>query len=342
MSASRARIVRRQAHSLGLRMIQRGQSFELRDASGIVLSGGLATIGSYVLDRYERRNPGPKPRVRPPSSWAPAIDDYLVTLAAAGRSPATIVLRRAQLTRMSRELGRHPAAITGEQLVDWLGRHTSWSLDSRRGHRAAARGFFLWAYKNKRIPEHIADDLPSVREGTALPRPTPDAAWNTALSNATPRVALMLRLAGEAGLRRAEIAQIHRSDLIEGLIGAQLLVHGKGGKKRVVPLNDSLADLIRRGGPGHTPGTPPDGWLFPDCFGGHLSADHVGGLTAKVLPGHWTLHSCRHRFASRAYRGTRNLRAVQTLLGHSSIATTQRYTAVDDDEMRAAMMAAQL
>jgi integrase len=46
------------------------------------------------------------------------------------------------------------------------------------------------------------------------------------------------------------------------------------------------------------------------------------------------------RFASRAYRGTRNLRAVQVLLGHSSIATTERYVAVDDSEIRAAMVAA--
>jgi integrase/recombinase XerC len=48
----------------------------------------------------------------------------------------------------------------------------------------------------------------------------------------------------------------------------------------------------------------------------------------------------RHRFASRAYRGTHNLRAVQVLLGHESIATTERYLAVDDSEIRAAMVAA--
>jgi integrase/recombinase XerC len=54
----------------------------------------------------------------------------------------------------------------------------------------------------------------------------------------------------------------------------------------------------------------------------------------------WIMHTLRHRFSSRAYRGTRNLRAVQVLLGHSSIATTERYCAVDDDEIRAAMEAA--
>jgi integrase/recombinase XerC len=53
------------------------------------------------------------------------------------------------------------------------------------------------------------------------------------------------------------------------------------------------------------------------------------------------MHTLRHRFYSRAYRGSRNLRAVQVLMGHSSLATTERYLAVDDDEVRAAMMSAQ-
>jgi site-specific recombinase XerC len=48
----------------------------------------------------------------------------------------------------------------------------------------------------------------------------------------------------------------------------------------------------------------------------------------------------RRRFATRAHRGSRNLRAVQTLLGHASIATMKRYTAVDDDEIRAAAASA--
>ena len=51
------------------------------------------------------------------------------------------------------------------------------------------------------------------------------------------------------------------------------------------------------------------------------------------------MHKLRHRFATRAYRGSRK-RAVQALLGHSSVATTERYAADDDDDIRAAMMAA--
>ncbi|GAB7144434.1 recombinase XerD [Mycobacterium riyadhense] len=54
------------------------------------------------------------------------------------------------------------------------------------------------------------------------------------------------------------------------------------------------------------------------------------------------MHTLRHRFTARSYRGTRNLRAVQQLLGHEPIATTERYTVIDDAEMRAVAMAATL
>jgi site-specific recombinase XerC len=101
------------------------------------------------------------------------------------------------------------------------------------------------------------------------------------------------------------------------------------------PIGDYLAHLVREGAPAHTPGAPVEGWLFPDGLGGHLSAGHVGRVVSRALPDHWTMHTLRHRYATRAYRGTHNLRAVQTLLGHESIVTTERYTALDDSEIRA-------
>jgi integrase/recombinase XerC len=190
------------------------------------------------------------------------------------------------------------------------------------------------------VSDYLPDDLPSVRIPPATARPVPDEAWRQALSTADVRVTLMLRLAAEAGLRRAEVAQVHTSDVIDSLSGPQLVVHGKGGKTRVVPISDSLAAVLRLGAPGHTPGMLTPGWLFPTGLCGHLTAQHVGVLVARELPGLWTMHKLRHRFATRAYRGSRNLRAVQTLLGHASVATTERYTAVDDAEIRAAMEAA--
>jgi len=152
----------------------------------------------------------------------------------------------------------------------------------------------------------------------------------------------MMRLAAEAGLRRAEVARISTRDLVGDVDGAQLVVHGKGGRQRVVPIMETLAEKIRQGAAGHTPGAPASGYLFPNGRRGdsHVCERTTGQLVSDALPDGWTMHSLRHRFATRAYRGTRNLRAVQALLGHASVATTERYTQVDPDEIRAAMRSA--
>jgi integrase len=250
--------------------------------------------------------------------------------------------------------------VTEAQILAWFGRQ-EWSVETRRSYRNTAVSFFGWAYRAGHLPADPGVDLPVMRAATPSPRPAPDSAWSAALTIADPRVRLMLRLAAEAGLRRAEIARVHRRDLTRGPAGAELLFHGKGGKLRVVPIGDDLAAAIGNLTQTDKVSRPelfirsdkkpvrelfrvnPEkagGWLFPGNDAGHLSPRYVGKLMAGVLPDHWTAHTLRHRFATRAYRGSRNLRAVQTLLGHSSVATTERYTAVDDDEIRAAMMSA--
>jgi integrase/recombinase XerC len=325
----RERMLRKHAATLGLRVRRSGTLYALHNRDGPVLSGTLDTVETYVGLRYVRRSPGPQPWTRPPAAWEQMIVDYLTTLVAAGQSAPTIHHRRHQLVRMARELGGAPADVTGEQLVEWLGKRSDWANETRRDARSAARSFFAWAYKVRRIPVHIADDLPKIRQTKAFARPAPDNVWRQALEAADRRTTLILRLAGEAGLRRAEIAQVQIGDLTDTIDGASLLVRGKGNKKRVVPISDSLAELIRTG-------ASATGWLFPSRYGDHITANHVAKVAQRVLPGAWTLHTLRHRFATRAYRGSRNLRAVQTLLGHSSIATTERYLACDDDEVRAA------
>jgi integrase/recombinase XerC len=273
-----------------------------------------------------------------PPAWAQIIDDYMLSLAAAGQSATSLTLRRIQLLRMARDMGGSPTDVTGDMLVAWFGAQTGWKTerDATTGQRCAASG-----------GGHIAPNgCPIISQtncrrcANGAPRPAPDHAWQSALAATDARTTLMLRLAGEAGMRRGEVSQVHTRDVLESGGGAQLLIHGKGNKERVVPISGALAESIRAGAGGHTPGAPRDGWLFPNRTGGHLTAYHVGQLVVRVLPDGWTMHTLRHRFSSRAYRGTRNLRAVQTPLGHSSIATTERYCAVDDNEIRAAMMAA--
>lgn len=275
-------------------------------------------------------------------TWALLLDEYETWMRAVGRSPRTVTLRAWQVRKLAADIGGHPNAVTEDDLITWFACYPDWKPETRHSYRSGVCMFFDWAWKFGRIVGNPAAGLPVMPPGKAVPRPADELAWQEALRAADLRTTLILRLAGQAGLRRAEIARVHTRDLIEGSGGAQLIVHGKGNKKRLVPLSDGLAALIRLGAAGHTPGSSPDGWLFPNGDGSHISPLWVGELTRRVLPAGVTLHMLRHMFASKAYRGSRNLRAVQQLLGHASIATTERYTAVDDDEMRAAAMAAAL
>jgi integrase/recombinase XerC len=340
---SRVRSARRHAKTLGLQMVlRRSGAVELFGAGHPVHSGTLDTVEAYL---HEQRTNQPPRRYKPqpPGAWPLMIDDYVRSLAAAGQRQASLHLRRDHLNRIGRGVGCGPDAVTAELLVDWFGQQTHWKLETRRGYRNAARKFFQWAYKTGRVSADLSDALPCVRQIMPAARPTPDDVWREAWARADARTRLMMRLAAEAGLRRGEVARVQTSDVLDGIDGARLVVNGKGGKVRILPISDSLADAIRQGASGHTPGAPAQGWLFPRWGDGvHVSEQYVGLLVAAALPGQWTMHSLRHRMASRAYRGTRNLRAVQMLLGHSSIATTERYLAVDDSEMRAAMTAAGL
>lgn len=206
------------------------------------------------------------------------------------------------------------------ELLAWLG-SMAWSRETRRSVYASLRAFF--GHVGRR---DLAECLPSVPAAEPLPRPTPDRELAAALRAADARTAMILRLAAEAGLRRSEIAQVHADDVGADLLGSSLLVHGKGGKLREVPISEALAAAIRLRAGG--------GWLLPGAVGGHLSARRVGELATDVLPGGWTLHSLRHRFATRAHAATSDLLAVSRLLGHASVATTQRYVATDAARLR--------
>jgi integrase/recombinase XerC len=140
----------------------------------------------------------------------------------------------------------------------------------------------------------------------------------------------MVRLANELGLRRAEVAQVlPEADVVQDLKGWSLVVHGKGGKKRVLPLPDDLAHQLL---------ASDSGYLFPSPKGGHVSPHWVGTLVSRALADGTTMHQLRHLCATEIHEQTHDVRLVQTLLGHSSLATTQRYIGVDDSKVREAIV----
>lgn len=226
--------------------------------------------------------------------------------------------------------------ITDKELGDWFAAHPEWKPETRRSYRAGLRGFFAWALKRGHVTDDPALEIDPVSIPRAVANPAPEVVYQQALLSSSTRVQMMLRLAAEAGLRRGEISRVNIDDVRESRGGPELLVHGKGNHERMVPITSDIAALIVKTATGAA------GWLFPSRLdpANHVTPEWVGISCARVLPGSWSLHKLRHRFATRAYRGTHDIRAVQELLGHSSVAITQRYVACDGDDMRAAMMAA--
>ena len=268
-----------------------------------------------------------------PPSWDDAVAGWLTWLSAAGTSPATRRTRRSHVRSVARHLGAlTPADVTTSDLVSVLASPT-YSPEHRRGLRSSLASFYRWAAYSHIVDDDPSAGLPPVRSVPATPRPATDEIWLKLLDTAEPRVRLMALLAGEAGLRRAEVARVHTDDLVGSVAAPDLIVHGKGGKQRVVPITPSLAMKIRTA-------CPDGGFVFPGQIDGHMSADRVGRLVAAAMGQGWSMHKLRHRYATRGYMVTRNLRAVQEALGHASVATTQRYTAVSASEIRAVSEAA--
>lgn len=265
-----------------------------------------------------------------PESWSLAIAEWAVWMVAGGRPGTTISTRTYHLRRLAAALRRRsPWAVTSKDLIEFTGAQT-WAPETRRSYRSSFIGFWRWAGGAGYVTDNPAEGLPPVRPGQPRPRPTPDVVYRAALEGAPARTKLILRFAAEEGLRRAEISKLNSRDLVDDLDGWSLIVHGKGDKDRKVPLTPGLAAALRR----------CDGYLFPGREHGHLSARYVGKLATRVLPGAWTLHSLRHRFATRTYAVDRDVFTVQALLGHASPATTRTYVQLPPDSKRRLVLAA--
>lgn len=262
--------------------------------------------------------------------WTSELSAWQLALQAMRQSPQTIELRMYHVRRLGRAgLSGSPWTLGPSDLLEWAGGH-QWARETARAVRSSFCRFWAWGVETGRTDVNLADVLPPVRPGQPLPRPAAPAVVAGAIGSADGRVGLMLRLANELGMRRGEVAQVRpEDDLVHDLVGWSLVVHGKGAKNRVLPLPNELADVLR---------AAPPGYLFPNQTGGHLSPHWVGTLVSRALVDGTTMHQLRHLCATEIHDATHDLRLVQTLLGHASVATTQRYIAVDDSKVRDAIL----
>jgi integrase/recombinase XerC len=152
------------------------------------------------------------------------------------------------------------------------------------------------------------------------------------------RDAAVLGLLYGSGLRIAEALSLKRKDAPVPGVGDQLTVIGKGNKTRMVPVLPQVTKLIADYVALCPLDLPAEGPLFVGARGGPLSARVVQLAMAHLrgalgLPDSATPHALRHSFATHLLARGGDLRAIQELLGHASLSTTQIYTAVDSERL---------
>lgn len=254
-----------------------------------------------------------------PLAWEEPLREWERYLVAMGRAHRTVDTRIKHLRTFARAVDTAPENVRETTITLWAGEQ-NWAPETRHSWYSSLRLFYRWFTPQTGVnPTTI---LVSIRRPTPPPRPAPDTAITDTIQTANARTALILRLAGELGLRATEISVLHTRDiqLTDDTGWASLIIHGKGGRQRLIPMPPSLVTAaIKQAEHG--------GWVFPGNLNGHLSPRWIGKLAARALPDNWTLHTLRHRFATTAYNeGGKDLLAVQKALGHASIETTKRYT----------------
>lgn len=210
-------------------------------------------------------------------------------------------------------------------------------------HRSIARRLSAWRtwfrllMREAAFPNNPVDGIKAPRAARKLPRPVGVDATQGFLDNLTDTDPLALRdramyeLAYSSGLRVSELVGTNLDDFRDA--GASLLVLGKGGKMRQVPVGESAKLAIANWLAARQPQAGETA-LFLNRFGQRMTTRAVQLRLAEWsiklgLGDHLHPHRLRHACASHFLQGSQDLRATQELLGHSSIATTQIYTALD-------------
>ena len=205
--------------------------------------------------------------------------------------------------------------------------------------RGLAQNGALGGMRNPKLPRAVPKPLNAIEAEDALDAIAGlhEAEW------IGKRDLAVLTLLYGAGLRISEALSLARKDAPKP--GAALRIKGKGNKTRVVPVLPVVAEAIADYLKALPIPCEPEGPLFLGARGKRLSPRLVQMAMQKLrlqlgLPETATPHALRHSFATHLLAGGADLRAIQELLGHSSLSTTQRYTEVDAARLLAVYNAA--
>lgn len=284
-------------------------------------------------------------------SWA--VEAFLRSLTAA--APATLEAYGSDVSGFVAWAAR--ARIGGPDQVTplTLRRYLAYLATRRLARRtiarkaAALRRYFRWQQHSGRLPTDPARDLSSPKGEGRLPRVLKDAELEGLLDAPQPpaddpleraaglRDRAVLELLYGSGVRVSELCGLRPGDI--DVPQRRVLVWGKGSKQRSVPLSQpsvgALGDWIA-GGREHMlrAGSPADA-VFLNRRGRRLSPRDVRRILDRRSPVPTHPHALRHTFATHLLDGGADLRVVQELMGHANLATTQIYTHVSRERLRA-------
>jgi site-specific recombinase XerD len=283
--------------------------------------------------------------------WAEALALYDRELGARGVAESTRHAYGVDVGRLAAwagELGKGPLELGHRDLRRYAahlsGEGSSKATVARK--LAAIRGFYGALVRKGRLGANPADLVGSPKKDSKLPRVLSAAEMQALLDRIPARTPLELRdramldLAYSCGLRAQELIDLEVGSI--DFEGERLRIEGKGGKTRLVPIGEPAQRALRSyldRARGALVGTGDESALFLSKSGLRL---HPSDLRRRLelwvrqaaIAGGVSPHALRHSFATHLLEGGADLRAIQELLGHSSLSTTQIYTRVDPSWMR--------
>ncbi len=283
------------------------------------------------------------------------IDGFLEMLVAErGAAANTVAAYRRDLQDFAEFLmgcGRSIRQANAADLREFLGKLAEAQLTPRTSARklSALRQCFRYLLSEGKRSDDPSAVIDSPHQGRRLPKVMSEAEVERLLAAAHGwpgpegrRLTALVEILYASGLRVSELVGLTLRTFNRDR--ESLMVRGKGGKERIVPLGgparQALADYL--GVRDHfLPGGRPSPWLFPStAAGGHLTRRRVGQLLkdlagrAGIDPSKVSPHVLRHAFASHLLDHGADLRAVQVMLGHADISTTQIYTHILQERLK--------
>jgi integrase/recombinase XerC len=272
-----------------------------------------------------------------------SIADFLLTLRERNSSAHTIKAYTGDLKLFAAYIGSRPW-----QTIDHLAIRGFLSHLYERGlgktsvarSLAAVRSLYRWLAQQGFVEQNPAALVSTPRLSKKLPRVPTIEEMNSVLDRKMPEVAafpardrLMFELLYGCGIRNSELVGINLDDI--HLSAEAILIRGKGKKERYVPFGDSVKLALSTYLPvrqqlcGHCKVNPPA--LLVNQRGGRLTTRSVGRIVKKIAVAQGLSpdvhpHTLRHAFGTHLLEEGADLRAIQEMLGHERLSTTQRYT----------------